>query len=137
MKLLPTYFKWIGLAGYIIAGVLISNYAFDLDDVEKPTGLILQLLTLLSLVLIIFSKQRVEDEFVIHKRLQALQISILIIVLLRIFFKSLAFWFQDTNWMPQFQINFLLLVYIIVFHILQIVIPYISQKLSKEKAHEE
>lgn len=137
MKLLPSYFKWIGLAGYIVAGVLVSNYTFDLDDVQKPTGLSLQLIALLSLVIIIFSKQRVEDEFVIHKRLQALQISILIIVLLRIFFKSLAFWFQDTAWMPQFQINFLLLIYIIVFHFLHVIFPFISQKLSKEKAHEK
>lgn len=137
MKLLPFYFKFIGLAGYIIASLLASNYSYDLDDVQNPTGLYIQLLTLVSLVAIIFSKQTVEDEFVVHKRLKALQLSILTVVLLRIIFKSLAFWFHDTNWLPQFQINFLLLVYIIIFHFIQVVVPFISQKLNKEKAHEE
>lgn len=137
MKLLPNYFKLIGFILYTIASVLATNYSFNLDDVHKPAGLFIQLITLLSLVLIIFSKQKIDDEMVKYNRLKSLQISILVVVLLRVLYKCFAFYFEDDKWLPEFQINFLLLVYVIVFHFLQIVLPFVSQKIAKLKGHEE
>jgi hypothetical protein len=131
--LLPRYCKWIGLILYAVGILRALKYTYDLDDVQHPIGLLIQIIVLIGLVLIIGSKLKQEDEMTQHIRLISLQWAILFYIFIRVLYKSLAFYFEDVSLLPKHQVNFLLLVYLVFFYSQVYFIPWIKSKLSKNE----
>lgn len=137
MKLLPHFFKYIGIVLYI--GVLIGSnyYPYDLDNVLYTNGLYIQCIALISLIVVIYSKEKIEDELVKHNRLKSLQFALLVFIVVRLLSKVIAFAKVDASLLPQQQINFLLLIYIVIFYCLNYIFPWLSQTFSKSSGNEE
>lgn len=112
----PRYFKFIGLLFYI-SGFAISFY-FQPNTLDSTNGmsLLIQVLVLLGLLLICCAKQTYEDEFIQHCRLKSLQWAVLLFVLLRVLFKIMVWITQDVAWTPNFQVNALLQIYLMIFY---------------------
>ncbi len=114
--LLPRYCKWIGLA-LLLAGYAIGfTYGADPDDVNAPRGLFIQVAILTGLLLIAGAKEKMEDEMIRHVRLTSLQWSVFVLIVLRVVYKCIAFYTKDIAWLPQWQINSLLLFYLLLFY---------------------
>ena len=125
--LLPLYCKWIGLV------LLLSGYAYGFsyngnpDDVSHPEGLMLQVAILCGLLLIAGAREKIEDEMIGQMRLTSLQWSVFLLIGLRVVYKSIAFCTKDVNWLPHWQVNSLLLFYLVLFYY-QL---YVSEAVSK------
>ena len=114
--LLPRYFKWLGLL-LALGGFTDSYfYTYNLDDVNHQEGLFIQIAILIGFLMIAGSRQKTEDEMIRHIRLTSLQWSVFVLIGLRLSYKSVAFLLHDTLWLPHFQINSLLLLYLLLFY---------------------
>lgn len=114
--LLPRYFKWIGLFFAIAGYGYALTYPYDVNDVAHPAGLYIQVAALVGLLLIAGARERMEDEMIRHIRLTSLQWSVFVLIGLRLLYKSVAFCTQDINWLPKWQVNSLLLFYLVLFY---------------------
>lgn len=114
--LLPRYFKFIGLFFCCLGFIL--NFYFQPNILDSTIGvsLLIQILVLIGLLIICNSRQINEDEFIQHCRLKSLQWAVLIFVFLRVLFKIIVWLTSDTSWTPQFQVNFLLENYLVLFY---------------------
>lgn len=120
--LLPNYFKWIGLFVYAVGYVLLFWASPNLEDSSNGTGLLVQVLILVGLLLMANARQQIEDEFIQHHRLVALRWSLVLFIALRLFHKCMAYFLNDPAWQPEgLQVNFLLLLYLVLFHYLAVV----------------
>lgn len=137
--LLPYRFKWIGLLVFATGLIIFYGLQPDLSDFKDGMGLLVQILVLIGLLLMASSRQKTEDEFIQHCRLVALQWSLLIFILLRLLYKCLAYFLEDPAWQPEgFQVNFLLLLYLALFHYVAVVRHGISALMFKKGTeHEE
>ena len=131
--LLPRFFKWIGLVLYILGMSFAIGYKSDPDDVQNINGFILQLTILIALVLTIGARLKQEDEMTQYISLVSLQWAILFYIFIRVLYKCLAFYYQDTSLLPHHQVNFLLLLYLIFFYSQVYFIPWIKSKFSKDE----
>ena len=114
--LLPRYFKFIGLFIYILGFILHYYFQPNILDSTNGISILIQLLILIGLLAICNARQIHEDEFIQHCRLKSLQYAVLIFVLLRVFFKIMVWITGDIYWSPQFQVNFLLQTYLVLFY---------------------
>ena len=73
IRFLPFNAKWIGVL-VIIAGIFVSFYCKDLEGFVRKRELFFYNLNT-GLLLFIFSKERTEDELILHLRLKSLVIS--------------------------------------------------------------
>ncbi len=62
------------------------------------------------------AKEKAEDEWIRHIRLVSLQWSVFLYILLRLSFKCAAFFTANALLLPQWQINTMLLFYILLFY---------------------
>ena len=131
--LIPRFYKWIGLLIYTAGMVFAINYTHDPDNVNYPAGLFLQIAILLGLVLMISARLKVEDEMTQHIRLVSLQWAILLYILIRVVYKIIAFNAHDVSWLPRHQVNFLLLIYLVLFYSQVYFLPWIRSKISKDE----
>ena len=129
--LLPTKFKWIGLAlfvPFLILGILNAYTGFQIEvlsmsqkhnsgftsDQNLTDELALSGL-IISLLMIAFAKEKEEDEFIYHSRLESWEWAVLINFLLLI----IACWtFYGLPFLDVMMYNMLtpLLIFIIRFH---------------------
>ncbi len=114
--LLPRYFKWIGLVLLLAGYAFAFSYNADPDDVNHPQGLFIQVAILTGALFIAGAKEKMEDEMIKHIRLTSLQWSVFVLIALRVTFKCIAFYTHDINWLPQWQVNSLLLFYLLLFY---------------------
>ncbi len=120
--LFPNYCKWIGVLVYIAGYGLMFFATPDLDNSSDGLGLFVQVFILLGLLLIANARQKIEDEFIQHHRLVALRWSLVIFIALRLFHKCMAYFLKDPTWQPEgLQVNFLLLLYLVLFHYLAVI----------------
>jgi hypothetical protein len=109
-------FKWLGLAltiaGFLLFGAFTPNPATLKDGI----GLLVQVLILAGLLIIICSRQKVEDEYIDHVRLISLQHAILFLIFIRLLWKTIGYFTADESWMPQWQVNSLLQFYLVIFY---------------------
>lgn len=131
--LIPRFYKWIGLMIYVAGMFFAVNYPHDPDNVNFPTGLYLQIVILLGLLLMISARLKVEDEMTQHIRLVSLQWAILLYILTRVVYKIIAFNAHDVSWLPRHQVNFLLLIYLCLFYSQVYFLPWIRSKFSKDE----
>lgn len=114
--LFPRFFKWIGLclviAGYT-TGVLLEP---DFDDLSDGSGLLVQIMILAGFLFIACAREKYEDEFIKYYRLVSLQWAVLILIVLRVFYKLMAWYTADVSWTPHFQVNALLIFYLALFY---------------------
>lgn len=132
--LIPRFWKWIGLIFYIstfIYATFMSKIT-DFDNINDIRGLLIQISILLSLLLMILSKVKIEDEWSQAKRLSSFQISFIIFILLRLGLKITAFILKDPLFLPKMQINFYLLLYLIVFYFQLYIQPYFIEYFNKD-----
>ncbi|MCC6370788.1 MAG: hypothetical protein IT236_07285 [Bacteroidia bacterium] len=109
-------FKWLGAALYL-AGYGIYSYAQpNVMSVKDGTGLLVQVMVLAGLLMIICSKQNTEDEYINHVRLISLQWAVLLFIALRLWWKLMGYVTSDESWMPQWQVNSMLLFYLVFFY---------------------
>ncbi len=128
--LLPRYFKWIGLVLLISGYVYGFTYSAYPDDVNHPAGLFIQVAVLIGSLLIAGASEKMEDEMIKQIRLSSLQWSVFIIIGLRVVYKCIAFYTKDVNWLPHWQVNSLLLFYLLLFYY-QLYIKDMLQKIGK------
>ena len=114
--LLPRYFKFIGFIIYSIGFILHYYFQPNILDSTNGISILIQLLILVGLLAICNARQIHEDEFIQHCPLKSLQYAVLIFVLLRVFFKIMVWITGDILWSPQFQVNFLLQTYLVLFY---------------------
>ncbi len=125
---LPRYFKWIGLVLFLI-GCFIPDAQLNLDDVNNPIGLLIQILSFSGLIMMAASRIKEEDEWVQYIRLNSLQWAILIYMGLRIGTKILAFYLKDPDWLPtHLQANSLLVIFIVLFYTRAKLLPFLNRK---------
>jgi hypothetical protein len=131
--LIPRFWKWIGLILYI-STVIYANKTdiTDFDNIYDIRGLLIQISILISLLLMILSKVKIEDEWSQAKRLSSFQISLIIFILLRLGLKITAFMLKDPIFLPKMQINFYLLLYLIVFYFQLYIKPYFIEYFNKD-----
>ena len=130
---MPRFFKWIGLVMVVLGFVFASYYSFDLDDVTHSEGLMIQVSILLGYLFIAGAQQRTEDEMVRHIRLVSLQWSVFILIVLRVFHKFMAFYTGDSTWLPQWQVNALLLFYLALFYYQLYLKDFFAQMLNRKR----
>lgn len=130
--LLPRFFKWIGLVLLVSGYVMAFTYDRDPDDVTHPQGLLLQVAILTGLLLIAGARQKMEDEMIKHIRLTSLQWSVFVFIALRVIYKCVAFYNADASWLPQWQVNSLLLFYLILFYYQAYIKDYAQRLLKKQ-----
>lgn len=132
--LFPRFFKLIGLLlvmlGYTIDFIKRPN----LLDVTNGLGLLVQILVLIGLLFICCSKQKTEDELIKYYRLISLQWAVLILIMLRVFYKTMAWAFADESWTPHWQINALLIFYLLFFYYQLYVKDFIANMFNKTES---
>lgn len=130
---LPNWFKYIGLT-MLFAGYFMGFYLHpDFTTVKDGLGLFVQVLILFGFLCLIFSKQKTEDEFINHHRLISLQWAVVILILLRLGYKLIGFITKDESWMPNWQVNSLLLFYVLIFYYKVIVKDWIANLFNRTK----
>jgi hypothetical protein len=109
-------FKWLGLCLFI--GGFTLNYLLspNLSLLSDGVGLSVQVLILTGLLIIICSKQKEEDEYINHVRLISLQWAVILLILLRLSWKTMGYLTDDESWMPHWQVNSLLEFYLLFFY---------------------
>jgi hypothetical protein len=136
--LLPNYFKWIGALFFVSGLGIVELMNPNLDDVSSFLGLSVQILILVGLLLMACSRQKIEDELMQHYRLVALQWSLLIYIGLRLVYKIIAYTLKDETWQPDgFQVNFLLMIYLVLFHYFALLKDKVLQLFNKKGAADE
>ncbi|MBL7937564.1 MAG: hypothetical protein JNM51_17295 [Bacteroidia bacterium] len=131
--LLPRYFKWIGILLYISGMAIHAIYQPDLLDVTNGLGLLIQVFILSGLLCICCSKEKYEDEYIKYYRLTSLQWAVIVFIALRLFYKTMAWYTNDINWAPHWQVNSMLLMYLIFFYY-QLYIKDFFMNLFKKEA---
>ncbi len=114
--LFPRFFKWLGLCLVIAGFVTGAVVQPDLDDVRNGTGLLVQIMILAGLLFLCCAREKFEDEFIRYYRLVSLQWAVLLLIVLRVSYKIIAWYTGDTGWTPQFQVNALLIFYLAFFY---------------------
>lgn len=130
--LLPRYFKLIGVLLYVSGFIIDALYKPDLSDVTNGLGLFIQVLILAGLLCMCCSKQKQEDEFIKYYRLTSLQWAVVIFICLRLFYKTMAWITADISWTPHWQVNALLLFYLVFFYY-QLYVKYFIVKLFNKE----
>lgn len=130
--LLPRYFKLIGVLLYALGFMLLFMLAPNLDDVTNGTGLLVQVFILFGLLCVCCSKEKCEDEFIKYYRLTSLQWAVVVFILLRLFYKTMAWVSNDVSWAPQWQVNSMLLIYLMFFYYQLYVKDFIMKLFNKE-----
>lgn len=114
--LFPRFFKWLGLCmvmtGFTIGGLMQPN----LDDLTDGLALLIQILILAGLLFISCARETYEDEFIKYYRLVSLQWAVLLLIVLRVSYKIIAWYTADESWTPHFQVNALLIFYLAFFY---------------------
>lgn len=124
----PRFFKWLGLALFIVA-LSYPDPSENMDDVNHPVGLVIQIASFTGLLFIAGSRLKQEDEWSQHIRLNSIQWALLIYMSIRIGMKVIAFGTKDEDWLPvDFQINMLLIIFIVLFYSRTRLIPFLSRK---------
>ncbi len=124
----PRFFKWLGLALFIVA-LLYPNPGENIDDVNNLAGLLIQVASFTGLLFMAGARLKQEDEWSQHVRLNSIQWALLIYMTVRIGLKIIAFATKDEDWLPvDFQINMLLIIFIILFYSRARLIPFLSRK---------
>ncbi len=114
--LFPRFFKWLGL------GLVIAGFATDalmqpnVDDLRDGLGLLIQIMILVGLLFICCAREKFEDEFIKYYRLVSLQWAVLLLIVLRVSYKVVAWYTADAGWTPHFQVNALLIFYLAFFY---------------------
>ena len=114
--LLPRHFKLTGLLLFIGAYIVAYYTNPDFNTVTNGPALLVQVMLLTGLLFIACAKEKVEDEMIRHIRLTSLQYAVVIFVLLRLGYKVTGYLTADESWMPHFQANFLVMLYIAIFY---------------------
>lgn len=113
---LQNRFKWLGLS-LVITGFTINFLAHpDMNLLSDGIGLLVQVLILTGLLIIICAKQKTEDEYINHVRLISLQWAVMLLILLRLIWKTIGYVTVDESWMPHWQVNSLLEFYLLFFY---------------------
>lgn len=112
----PNFFKYIGLLLYCFGFGLLFYYQPKILDATKGISILIQDFVLLGLVFICNAKEKNEDEFIQHCRLKSLQWAVFVFIILRMFFKNMVWLTQNLDWTPNFQVNFLLQLYLLLFY---------------------
>jgi len=114
--LFPRFFKWLGLC------LMIAGFATDalmqpnVDDPRDGLGLLIQIMILAGLLFICCAREKFEDEFIRYYRLVSLQWAVLLLIVLRVSYKVIAWYTADESWTPHFQVNALLIFYLAFFY---------------------
>lgn len=124
--LLPRHFKLTGLLLFIGAYVLAYYKNPDFETVTDGAALLVQVMILTGLLFIACAKEKVEDEMIRHIRLTSLQYAVVIFVLLRLGYKVIGYLTTDESWMPHFQVNFLVMLYIAIFYFQNSIKPWLQ-----------
>ncbi|RYD96086.1 MAG: hypothetical protein EOP54_14550 [Sphingobacteriales bacterium] len=123
----PRFFKWLGLILFTLA-ILFPYPDENMDDVNNPLGLLIQVTSFTGLLFMAGSRLKLEDEWSQHIRLNSIQWALLIYMTARIGMKVIAFWTRDEDWLPvDFQINMLLIIFIVLFYSRTRLIPFLSR----------
>ncbi len=130
--LLPRYFKLIGVLLYFFGMTLLFLYQPNLSDVTDGLGLLIQVFILLGLLCVCCSKEKHEDELIKYYRLTSLQWAVVVFIFLRLLYKTIAWYTSDISWTPQWQVNSLLLFYVIFFYYQLYVKDFIVNLFNKE-----
>lgn len=135
--ILPRYFKLIGIllfvGGYIYAYLAQPDYS----SIADGNSLAVQCMILFGLLFVTCSKEKVEDEMISQMRLTSLQYAVIIFVLLRLSYKLIGYLTKDESWMPTHQANFLLFLYILIFHFQTLIKPALAELFSKKGNNEK
>lgn len=131
--LLPRFFKLIGILLYVLGFVIFFTLTPNLEDVTNGIGLLVQVFILFGLLFICCSKEKREDEFIKYYRLTSLQWAVVMFIVLRLFYKAMAWITKDVSWTPNWQVNSMLLIYLIFFYY-QLYIKDFFMNLFKRKA---
>lgn len=124
----PRFFKWLGLALFILA-LSYPNPGDNIDDVNNLVGLMIQIASFTGLLFMAGSRLKQEDEWSQHIRLNSIQWALLIYMTARIGMKIIAFAAKDEDWLPvDFQINMLLIIFIVLFYSRTRLLPFLSRK---------
>lgn len=124
----PRPFKWLGLLLFTLA-LLYPVPDENIDDVNDPVGLVIQIASFTGLLFMAGSRLKQEDEWSQHIRLNSIQWALLIYMTIRIGMKVIAFCTKDESWLPvDIQINMLLIIFIILFYSRACLIPFLSRK---------
>ncbi|WP_346317070.1 hypothetical protein [Chitinophaga sp. YIM B06452] len=129
--LLPHLYKkigWIitipfllyGIYSYILGDIFFNNLPFDADslDSEFPLlGTIILIGLLAGLLLVSFSKERTEDEYISRLRMESLQVAVIVNYVLLIL-AALALFGLDFLSVMVYNMFTILLIFIIRFHFL-------------------
>jgi|GEM_PF-881337 len=114
--LFPRFFKWLGL-GLVVAGFgTVALMQPDVDDFSDGLGLLVQIMILAGLLFISCARETYEDEFIKYYRLVSLQWAVLLLIVLRVSYKVMAWYTADAGWTPHFQVNALLIFYLAFFY---------------------
>lgn len=130
--LLPRYFKLIGVFLYVAGFILFFIYQPNLHDVTNGFGLLIQILILLGLLCVCCSKEKHEDELIKYYRLTSLQWAVVVFIFLRLSYKTIAWYTADISWTPNWQVNSLLLFYLIFFYYQLYLKDFIANLFNKE-----
>ncbi len=112
----PNYFKFIGLFFYFLGFGINLYFQPNILDSTNGTSILVQHSVLIGLLLICCAKQIHEDEFIQHYRLKSLQWAVLIFILFRVALKTMVWVTCDISWTPNFQVNALLQIYLVLFY---------------------
>lgn len=130
--LFPRFFKWLGvclvIAGFIVAEITQPN----LDDVTSGMGLLIQVMILAGLLCICCAREKMEDEFIRYYRLVSLQWAVVLLIVLRVFYKTMAWYTADESWTPHWQVNSLLIFYLLFFYYQLYVKEFVLKVFKKE-----
>ncbi|MES2514787.1 MAG: hypothetical protein V4580_11615 [Bacteroidota bacterium] len=114
--LLPRYFKFIGIA-FFVSGYIVGSWKKpDLSDLTDGLGLLIQVLILLGLLMFCGAKEKAEDELIKYYRLTSLQGAVILYIFLRLLYKTLAWYTGNLDWTPHWQVNSLLIFYLVFFY---------------------
>lgn len=101
---------------------MIAGFATDalmqpnVDDPRDGLGLLIQIMILAGLLFICCAREKFEDEFIRYYRLVSLQWAVLLLIVLRVSYKVIAWYTADESWTPHFQVNALLIFYLAFFY---------------------
>ena len=119
MRLLPTYFKWIGLCT-LLSAIIISILLWELTRFYQEQPMLIgatKTVTILSLLLVILAKEKVEDEFIQSCRIRAAATAFITGVMAYVI-ASLTTFFEEQG--STFQIlGTEAFIYLIIFHLLK------------------
>lgn len=129
--LLPRYFKLIGILFFIAGFVIDEIKQPDLSDLTNGTGLLVQVLILVGLLMVCSAKEKTEDEFIKYYRLTSLQWAVVVYIFLRLFYKTMAWYTGNLEWTPHWQVNSLLLIYLAFFYYQLYIKDFIVKQFKK------